>query len=110
MPIYKFKCGACDNEFTTVTSYEERNSIKCCICGAQASMTIGSLHNGTVEVYKTVDKDRQTQILRGVGKIMKDRAKDDRQTNEAGEFVEKNGGMRAVTTGYIDLEKTKTIK
>lgn len=110
MPIYNYRCDKCNINLRKIIKYKDRNTVSCPKCGRKLDFLLPDLNKDSVAVYDMVDKDRGKQVIRDVNKIMRERAKIHRQDQEAGEFVEKNGGMRAVMAGYIDPEKKKVIK
>lgn len=110
MPIYKFKCKKCDKMVKKITDSKNRNDITCPECNTIMEFELPYLSKDSVAVYDLVDKDRGKQVMRNINEIMRERAKEHNQDQEAGEFIEKNGGMRAVMSGYLDPEKKKIIR
>jgi putative FmdB family regulatory protein len=44
MPIYKYKCNNCGNEFEKMKKIEDRHSAECDLCDEEAKLKISSFN------------------------------------------------------------------
>jgi putative FmdB family regulatory protein len=90
MPLYDYHCEGCDNSFSKVTSYSERNAATCPKCGILAikKITTGIM---PIEVKTTGDRFHGVMTKPGLNEIMEKRARDHYNQEGAAEIREKWG-------------------
>jgi len=91
MPTYKYTCSDCGEIFSKLVKFEDRDdALECPECGADSKRGFAAPDESAV-VMETGCAFHGKQVLRGINKIMKKRAKEHFAKEEAPEVREKHG-------------------
>lgn len=113
MPLYRYKCKKCGEEFTAIMKPPAAD-VKDCKCGGAGERLLNRTLDPTVKVV--LDKYRRKSVLRNINKIMRERSFWYQKNHELGDMVKKHG-FEAVSknsnffdaeTGLVKKDKKKT--
>lgn len=96
MPLRKFECQNCGEQFERIIKGKES---KCPKCGADNQAKLPT--ELSTAVYEMRDKYRGTQIRKNQEQRMRKRMNDHHDRNEVAEKIDKHGMDDAVRNGWL---------